>query len=123
MVMNEKQKAYTFLAGCGIILFVFGIMWASIIMLTLPKYYEKVKCYDRWQNEIVGQTCLEEHQKYSVNLILPSFMAFSGVCFIIIAVHALSLELDLEEERNSLNALRKRRIDLNKQKEVYKNDK
>lgn len=103
MVMTEKQKAYTFLAIAGAILFVVGMIWASLVIMSSPVTYEKVKCYDRSYNEIVGQTCLKEHKIYDRILSLPIVMAFAGFTWIIISLHALQIQYDLEYKRINLN--------------------
>jgi hypothetical protein len=113
MVMNEKQKAYTFLAIAGAILVGIGMIWATIVIELSPVTYKNVKCYDRFQNEIVGQTCLKEHKNYDKIFTLPLVIAFAGLTWIIISLHALRIQSDLEDKR----------IDLNKHKEVYKYDK
>jgi hypothetical protein len=99
MVMNEKQSAYTFLAIAGAILFGVGMIWATLVVMWSPVTYEKVKCYDRFQNEIVGQTCLKEHKIYDRILPLPIVTAFAGFTWIIISLHALQIQSDLEYER------------------------
>ena len=102
--MNQKQKAYTFLAALGVILFVGSMMWLAIALQYLPNYYKEIKCYDRFQNEIIGQKCLEEYKKYPSYLMIPIVMAFAGVCWIIISVHALQIQSDLaEDKRLNLN--------------------
>lgn len=102
--MNQKQIMYTFLAACGVILFVGSMVWLAIALELAPKYHTEIKCYDRWQNEIVGQKCLEEHIKYPNYLMIPIVMAFAGICWIIISVHALQIQYDLaEDKRLNLN--------------------
>jgi len=97
--MNQKQKAYTFLAACGIILFVGGTLWLAVALESTPTYYIKSKCYDRWQNEIIGQICLEEHKAYQSYLTIPVVIAFAGFCWIIISIHALQIQKNLEEDK------------------------
>jgi amino acid transporter len=106
--MNEKQKAYTFLAISGAILFVVGMIWATLVIMWSPVTYEKVKCYDRSYNEIIGQTCLEEHKIYDRILPLPIVIAFAGFTWIAISLHALSIESELEDKRINLNKCERR---------------
>ncbi len=64
----------------GMVLFSFGIF---IYVITAETLTEKVDCYDRWNNKIVGQTCLEESIESQGDLIIYFSVIIVVIGFII----------------------------------------
>lgn len=91
---TQTQIVYRIVIAMGIGLFLIGLLGAAINdAFNITK--EKVKCYDRFENEIVGLTCLKEKHNYNYNLIfLLIFLILSGSYFIILGTQALINERD-----------------------------
>jgi len=55
--MNNKTQIGLTLIITGLIFFTVGIF---LYVSTFQSSIQEVDCYDRWNNKIIGQTCLEE---------------------------------------------------------------
>ncbi len=78
--MNNKIQIGLTLIIAGMIFLVVGMV---LYLATFQTTTEKVDCYDRWNNKIIGQTCLEEHGSGSLEGLvvglLSMFMIFVGL--------------------------------------------
>jgi len=57
MENKTKRNIALTMIGIGVGFFLIGIF---LYVTTAQTLTEKVDCYDRWNNKIIGQTCLEE---------------------------------------------------------------
>ena len=64
----------------GITLVSLGLISIIIFMIygiyndNKPVTYEKVKCYDRWNNEIIGEICLSKVNNLSLGVFVWLFL-------------------------------------------------
>ncbi len=84
--MNDRIKTelgYTLIV-IGVIL-LFGIMIDDIVNGRSEATNEEVKCYDRWNNEIIGEVCIDSSSNitpyFGFTLLGASLILF-GVVFL-----------------------------------------
>lgn len=71
--MNIKTQLGLILITTGLIFFIVGTF---LYVSTFQSTIEEVDCYDRWNNKIVGQTCLEESGSGEGELTMITSMIF-----------------------------------------------